>query len=155
MRQYNETRKSFFVHPRARIGFVVFIGLSLFYVASKMSETKRVIYRDYQSPVFNEGRILGSQASSYLKKKEMQLGKTAKKIMAENKVFEERLKDLGKTGGNKALAPRLQTSAISENKNLLIKKEDMESKKASEGNSGKFPKEADKSSKNFLKKSSL
>ena len=89
-------RQSLFAHPRTKIGFVILVVLSLVYVASKMSETKKVIYRDHQSPAFKEGRILGSQTSSYLKNKEMQLGKAAKKIMAENKALGERLKALEK-----------------------------------------------------------
>ena len=48
LRQYNEMRQSLFAHPRTKIGFVILVGLSLVYVASKMSETKKVIYRDHQ-----------------------------------------------------------------------------------------------------------
>lgn len=94
LRQYNEIKKALFAHPRTKIGLFIFLGIGLIYVTSKMSETKQVIYRDHQSPVFKEGRILGSQASSYLKNKEVTLGKTANKIIAENKALEERLKAL-------------------------------------------------------------
>ena len=95
LRQLGEIRH-LLGNPKTRVGLFVFLGVSLIFVVSKMSETKKVVYRDYQSPVFKEGRILGSQTSSYLKNKEIQLGKTAKRIMAENKVLQERLNLLEK-----------------------------------------------------------
>lgn len=94
LRQYKETKKFLFTQTSTKIGLCIFLGISLIYVTSKMLETKEVIYRDHQSPVFKKGRILGSQTSSYLKNKEMNLGRTAKKIIAENKVLEARLKAL-------------------------------------------------------------
>ena len=119
LRQYNGAKKSLLSHPKTKIGLFIFFGLSLIYVTSKMSQTKKVIFRDHQSPVFKEGRILGSQASSYLKNKEMQLGKTAKKIIAENKALEVRLRELEKRMEAK-VAPQPQTSSISEDQNSRI-----------------------------------
>ena len=96
LRQFVEIKNILFQNPKSKISLFVFLGLSLVYITSKVSEKKKVVYRDHQSPVFKEGRILGSQTSSYLKSKEAQLGKTAQKIMAENKALSERLKLLEK-----------------------------------------------------------
>ena len=78
-------------NKRTQIGVGLFLVFSLVYITSKVSETNKVVYRDYQKPVFTEGRILGSQTSSYLKSKEVQLNKAARKIMADNKALQERL----------------------------------------------------------------
>lgn len=94
LRQLIEIKKFLFSNPKTKMSLFIFLGLVLIYIVSKVSETKKVVYRDHQRPVFKEGRILGSQTSSYLKNKEMQLGKTAKKIIAKNKALEERLRSL-------------------------------------------------------------
>jgi hypothetical protein len=74
-----------------QIGIALFSLFSIVYITSKMSETSKVIYRDYQKPNFSEGRILGSQTSTYLKSKEVQLNKAARRIMAENKSLKDRM----------------------------------------------------------------
>ncbi len=96
LRQYSSAKKSLLAYPKTKVGLFLFLGLSLIYITSKMSETKKVIYRDHQRPVFKEGRIFGSQTSSYLKNKEVQLSKTAKKIMAESQALEARIRELEK-----------------------------------------------------------
>lgn len=95
-RQFLEAKEFIIRNPKTKIGLIVFSVLSLVYITSKVSETKKVVYRDNQNPAFTEGRILGSQASSYLKNKEVQLGKTARKLMAENKALVERMSELEK-----------------------------------------------------------
>ena len=96
LRQFFETKRILLQNPKTKISLFVFLSISLVYITSKVSEKKKVVYRDHQKPVFKEGRILGSQTSSYLKSKEAQLGKTAQKIIAENKALSERLKLLEK-----------------------------------------------------------
>ncbi|MFT6632818.1 MAG: hypothetical protein ACJAS4_002783 [Bacteriovoracaceae bacterium] len=96
MRNINDFKEFLFQNPKTKVGLIAFLAIGSIYVASKFSETQKVVYKDHRKPVFSEGRIFGSQASSYLKSKEAQLGKTARKIMANNKLLEEKLKLLEK-----------------------------------------------------------
>lgn len=92
MRSFNNIKEFLLQNPKTRIGLVAFLMIGSIYVVSKFSETQKIVYKDHRKPVFTEGRIFGSQATSYLKSKEVQLGKTARKIMAKNKALEEKLK---------------------------------------------------------------
>jgi hypothetical protein len=83
-------------NPRLKLAL---IGIGVFgsiYTISVFTENNKVVFRDYQSPKFEKGRIFGSQASSYLQEKKNQLSKTARKIMSKNKILEERLMKLEK-----------------------------------------------------------
>ncbi len=81
---------------KTQVGIAFFTVFSLVYVTSKMSETSQIVYRDYQKPNFSEGRILGRQTSTYLKSKEVQLNRAARRIMAENKSLKDRMSLLEK-----------------------------------------------------------
>lgn len=96
MRSFNDVKDFLLQNPKTKIGLIAFLVIGSIYVVSKFTETQKVVYKDYRKPVFTEGRIFGSQATSYLKSKEVQLGKTARKIMAKNKALEEKLKSLEK-----------------------------------------------------------
>ena len=96
MRSFNDVKEFLLQNPKTKIGLIAFLAIGSIYVASKFSETQKVVYKDHRKPVFNEGRIFGSQATSYLKSKEIQLGKTARNIIANNKLLEEKLKLLEK-----------------------------------------------------------
>lgn len=95
-RSYEDTLGYFSNNPKSKIivlGFVFFMAV---FVVSKYSETNNVVYRENKKPVFTEGRILGTQKNSFLKSKEQQLSKTAKKIMASNKALLEKIQKLEK-----------------------------------------------------------
>ena len=96
LRGFDDTKDYFSSNPKSKfilLGFVFFIAV---YAVSKYSETNNVVYRENKKPVFTEGRILGTQKNSFLKSKEQQLSKTAKKIMASNKVLLEKIQKLEK-----------------------------------------------------------
>ena len=90
-RSFSDIKEFILGNKKTQIWIALFSVVSLIYVVSKMSETSTVVYRDYQKPNFSEGRILGSQTSTYLKSKEAQLNKAARRIMAENKALKDRM----------------------------------------------------------------
>lgn len=95
-RSYEDTLGYFSNNPKSKfivLGFVFFMAV---FAVSKYSETNNVVYRENKKPVFTEGRILGTQKNSFLKSKEQQLSKTAKKIMASNKALLEKVQKLEK-----------------------------------------------------------
>lgn len=96
LRSVDEAKDYFSNNPKSKfvvLGFAFFIAT---YTVSKYSETNNVVYRENKKPVFTEGRILGTQKNSFLKSKEQQLSKTAKKIMASNKLLLEKIQKLEK-----------------------------------------------------------
>ncbi|MCP3930873.1 MAG: hypothetical protein GY909_17515 [Oligoflexia bacterium] len=95
-RSYEDTLGYFSNNPKSKLivfGFVFFMAV---FAVSKYSETNNVVYIENKKPVFTEGRILGTQKNSFLKSKEQQLSKTAKKIMASNKALLEKVQKLEK-----------------------------------------------------------
>ncbi len=95
-RSIEDTKGYFSNNPKSKfvvLGFLFFITV---YAASKYSETNNIVYRENKKPVFTEGRILGTQKNSFLRSKEQQLSKTAKKIMASNKVLLDKIQKLEK-----------------------------------------------------------
>lgn len=92
----NSFKDHLHANPRLKISLVVFSVFGVIYTASILSESKKVVFRDYQNPSFEKGRILGTQTSSYLNDKKNLLSKTARKIMNKNKLLEDRLMRLEK-----------------------------------------------------------
>jgi hypothetical protein len=76
------------------IGVLGLVIVGVIFVYSKSQDNKKVTRIQHSEPTFKNGRILGSQGSSYLKEKENQLGKAAKKILLQNKRLLERLKEV-------------------------------------------------------------
>lgn len=83
-------------NPKMKLTLAIFSVFGIIYTASILSESKEVVFRDYQNPSFEKGRILGTQTSSYLNDKKNMLTKTARKIMSKNKLLEDRLMRLEK-----------------------------------------------------------
>ena len=84
---------AYFVEDKkARLGLIVFSLFMLIYITSKISESNHVVYRGNQNADFSQGRIFGTQTSSYLKSKEVMLNKTARKILADNNALREKIR---------------------------------------------------------------
>jgi hypothetical protein len=96
MKSLCDFKEFLFQNQKTKVGFITLTVLGSIFVISKFSETQKIVYKDHRKPVFNEGRIFGSQAISYLKSKEAMLGKTARRIIAKNKLLEEKMKSLEK-----------------------------------------------------------
>jgi len=96
LRGLEDTKNYFYNNPKSKFLVLGFVFCVSVYIVSKYSETNNIVYRENKKPVFTEGRILGTQKNSFLRSKEQQLSKTAKKIMASNKALLEKVQKLEK-----------------------------------------------------------
>lgn len=97
LQRFFNTSKEYLKHnPGVKYSLLGLSIMGMIYTYSKITENNQVIYRDRQAPNFEQGRILGTQKESYLHDKKIQLSKAAKKIMAKNKILEDRLHNLEK-----------------------------------------------------------
>ena len=81
--------------PKVKVWGFVFLIICLIFIFSKAREQgQKVVYRSTERPSFREGRILGTPRETYLRSKELQLERVAKKITTQNRALVERIGDL-------------------------------------------------------------